>query len=207
MVLACFLLIVSLVAAAGTFAYSQYLKSVSAQKATALADAQASVDVSAVEDFVHFRDRFAAAKTLLDGHVVASHFFDLLEELTLANVRFSSLNFERVEDGTVTIKMSGIARSFNALAAQSSAFANEKQIKRAIFANIKVAENGTVSFSVSAELDPKLIAFTDEGLPAQTPAAPVPGTTTPVSATTTQSSSGPLGTTTQSMPPAAPLTP
>ncbi len=54
--------------------------------------------------------------------------------------------------------MNGVARSFNALAAQSNAFSDEKRIKRAIFSGITLDQkSGNVSFSLKAELDPALI--------------------------------------------------
>jgi hypothetical protein len=184
MALAVFLLIVSIVAAIGVFAYSEYLKSIAQQKNDALTAAQNSVNAAAVEDFVRFRDRFGVAESILDKHVEASNFFALLESLTLANVRFNSLKFDIKDDGTPTISMSGTAKSFNALAAQSSAFTGEKRIKRAIFANIKVADTGIVTFSLTADLDPKLLIFTAPDAPA---ASEVPASTTPVGVTATSS--------------------
>lgn len=67
-----------------------------------------------------------------------------------------------------------MARSFNALAAASNAFATDGRIKDAIFSNISVNKDSTVSFSLSAMLDPKLIIFEPSAAVSSfVPAAPV----------------------------------
>ena len=54
---------------------------------------------------------------------------------------------------------SGTAKSFNALAVISTTFATDNRIKEAIFSNIVVNKDNSVSFALSASLDPKLVAF------------------------------------------------
>lgn len=158
---------ISVLLALGVFAYQQYLQSARNAKADEVQKAQASIDTANVEDFIRTRNRFSAAGTLLDNHIVASNFFSVLESITLENVRFNSLDFKVGEDNETEIHMEGIARTFNALASQSSAFAAEKRIKRAIFSDIAVGEQNTVTFSLTAELDPRLISFTSKEIPMQ----------------------------------------
>ena len=55
--------------------------------------------------------------------------------------------------------MQGVARSFNALAAESAAFAQDKRIKRAIFSSITADKGGLVRFSLRAELEPKILVL------------------------------------------------
>lgn len=160
---------VSILSAGATFGYEQYLLSVREKKSAEVKNAQAQIDSSTVEEFIRTRDRFTAAKGLLDSHVAVSNFFDTLETLTLQTVRFNSLSFNLAEDRSAEIRMDGVARTFNALAAQSSAFANEKRIKRAIFSGITVNENKTVSFSLAADLDAKLLVLVPEEAPVPPP--------------------------------------
>src|SRR5690606_35233515 len=120
LVIAMFLLSLAVVGAAGVFLYERYLEGVAERKAVAVAQAQAQVNPDTVEDFIRTRDRFSSAKTILDNHVAVSQFFDLLEATTLQTVRFDDLSFTLAEDRTAEITMSGVARTFNALAAQSS---------------------------------------------------------------------------------------
>ncbi len=182
MFIAMFMFIFALVGSVGVFAYGAYLDNVLKVKAAELAATEASVDTETVEEFIQFRDRFSAAGEVLDGHIAASNFFDVLEKLTLVNVRFSALTFELGDDGLYRVEMAGTARTFNALAAQSRGFAEEKLIKRAIFANIETSQTGTVSFTMNAELDPSLLVFSVTGTP--TPVTPTTPSTTPASTST-----------------------
>lgn len=177
LVLSLFVLVVMVVGAGAVFGYGEYLKGVERAKSALLAAAEENINADSVESFVRARDRFAAAGGILDSHLELSNFFDLLESITLTNVRYNSFSFTMLPDGTGEITVSGTARSFNALAAQSAAFSSEKQIKRAIFSGIQVTESGTVSFSMTATLDSRLLEFTVEG-GTPPPAAPTTASTT-----------------------------
>lgn len=179
-ILALVLLGVSLAGALATFGYEFYLKSARDTKTAELTAAQQSVDMDAVEDFVRLRDRLVSVETILNEHVMLSEFFDTLEARTLQNVRFSRLSVSVGDDRTAEIETEGVARSFNALAAQSAALAGERRIKRAIFSDISVNTNGTVSFTLTATLDPRLITAGEvlPGIPDTS--VPVEGVETPV---------------------------
>lgn len=157
MIIGAFIALVAILVAGGVLAYELYLKTARDAKAAELQEAQRAVNIDTVENFIRLRDRLRAAETLLDQHVELSEFFDTLETRTLQSVRFSGVSIGVETDRSADIQMDGVARSFNALAAQSTQFAAEKRIKRAIFSNIAVKENGTVGFSLSATLDPRLI--------------------------------------------------
>lgn len=173
---------VAVVGAGVTFGYQKYNESVRDARKAKLQQAEQNINASAVEDFIRLRNRIRAARTMLDNHIYASQFFDVLEGITLQNVRFQSLIFSIADDRTAKIEMHGVARSFNALAAQSAAFASEKRIKRAIFSDITADKNGIVSFSLHADLDPKLLLRT--AVPAVAPGTEPPAvnvaTTTPI---------------------------
>lgn len=162
------------VAGAGAvYAYEAYLTGVKESKAARLAEAQGSVNSGSVETFVRSRDRFLLSQELLEGHVATSGFLDILERITLENVRYGSLSLLRLADGSAEVSLEGTAKSFNALAAQSAAFSKELKIRRAIFSDIQLDQDGTVSFTLSAEVDPEVFAFAlpDDGIVA--PPAPV----------------------------------
>ena len=170
MVIASIVLGIAVAAALGTFAYEFYLKQTLAERKAELKEAEAKISEDTVEEFVRLRDRFSSAEILINNHVAFSQFFETLEELTLASVRFSSLVAVVEEDRTVKVEMEGTARNFNALAAQSAAFAGEKNIKRAIFSGITLNEAGALEFTLSAELDPRMVLMEVGELPA----APAP---------------------------------
>lgn len=180
--------------AVGVFAYGEYLKTVEKSKAVTLSAAEESIGSTEVEDFVRSRDRFEAATGILDNHIQVSNFFDLLESITLVNVRYSNFTFGTLEDGTAEIQLSGEARSFNALAAQSAAFSSQKDIRRAIFSGIQVDDSGAVGFTIDAQVDAELLKYAVEGsaqvpseIPQNVPSAPAPAPT-PAVATSTPAS-------------------
>jgi hypothetical protein len=74
--------------------------------------------------------------------------------------------------------MAGVAKNFNALAAQSTAFANDKRFKRAIFSGFVLDQkDGTVKFEVKADVESSLVTETAASVAAP-PVQPV-GTSTP----------------------------
>lgn len=150
--------------AIGTFAYGKFLDQTLAHKQAQLSEAQSQVDENTIEEFVRLRDRLSSADGMLSNHVVLSRFFDTLEALTLQGVRFDDLKLVVAGDNTAQLEMSGSAKSFNALAAQSNALAGEKRIKRAIFSDITITGTKLVSFKMTADIDSKLILEGDAPL-------------------------------------------
>lgn len=182
---------ITLIASAAVYGYKYYLDQVATTKSAALTAAQNNVDQATLSQFIRLRDRFTSSKDILNKHVELSQFFDVLESITLQGVRFNSLDIAVNEDRTAQVTMSGTAKTFNALAAQSAAFAAEKRIKRAIFSSIDVnPKDGTVAFELKADLDPTLVEASTALAPAPVivPVVPV-ATTTPPAATTTPAAS------------------
>ncbi|MDB5195434.1 MAG: putative pilN [Parcubacteria group bacterium] len=164
--------IVALIGATGVFGYDYYLQGVAAKKAKDVAAAQHQIDQATVTEFIRLRDRFTAAKDILNNHIALSQLFDDLETLTLQGVQFHSLKIAVATDRKGTLSMDGTARTFNTLAAQSAAFASDKRIKRAIFSGINI-KGGLVTFTLNADIDPTLILGAAGSNPAvQAPAAP-----------------------------------
>jgi len=155
--IAFFLAGVALVASLGVFAYERYLTGARDTKAAELADAEQKISHDTVEEFIRLRNRLVSAETLMDEHVILSAFFSLLETLTIQRVRFESLALTVGDDRVAELKLTGVARNFNALAAESAALSAERTVKRAVFSNIKVGNDGFVGFSLSAILDSDVV--------------------------------------------------
>lgn len=167
---------ISVLLAAATFGYDFFLKQQLARKEAALAEAQARINTDTIEEFIRLRDRLSVGKELLDNHVRLTQFLTVLETATLQNVRFETMSLVVAGDRTATIEMTGTARSFNALAAQSTAFAAEKNIKRAIFSGIALTEDNAVTFSMTADIDAPLITEDVTAAVAAPAVVPVPST-------------------------------
>lgn len=167
------------VLAFGVFFYGRILDGSKAAKDAELASAQQAIDPATAENFVRLRNRLASSEALLEKHLSFSSFFSALERVLLASVRFSSLRLSVSDTGAAKIEGQGVAKSFNALAAASSALSKDGHIKDAIFSNIRVNKDGSVSFALSAALDSKIVAFSPPA------AAPRESAVEPSSATTT----------------------
>jgi Tfp pilus assembly protein PilN len=151
-------LVVVFVLAIGVFVYGRILSNTLVSKDADLAKAEKAIDPDTIQSFVQLRDRLVLSRTLLANHVKLSTFFTALEGLLPTNVRLASLHVT-VSDGLMTrIEGTGTAKSFNALAAASTALASDGRIKDVIFSAITVNKDATVSFSVSATLDPKIVS-------------------------------------------------
>ncbi len=162
--------------ALGVFFYGRILASEQAAKDAALQKAESSINPQTVTEFVRLRDRLSASKQLLDAHVAFSQFFTTLEQILPASVQFDDLEVSIGHGGTPTLKGTGTAKNFNALAAASNSFAQNGTIKDAIFSNIKINQDGTVAFAISATLDPKVIAYAPTAL-ASASTTPTAGST------------------------------
>ncbi len=172
------ILLLVFVMAIGVFVYGRILAVEQASKDKALADAVATIDAKTAEGFIRLHDRLVLGQSLLNQHVAFSGFFAALDTILPATVRFTSLHLTLNADGTVKVEGSGTAKSFNALAAASSAFATDGRIKDAIFSSIKVNKDNSVTFLLAATLDPKLITFNPTAAPAAVSPAPLTGTST-----------------------------
>ncbi|MFA6502778.1 MAG: hypothetical protein WCT45_00790 [Candidatus Paceibacterota bacterium] len=147
------------VLALGVFIYGRVLSATLASREAALAKAEAAIDPATVEGFVRLRNRITSGQALLNNHTMFSGFFASLETILPATVRFTLLHLSIDATGKARVEGTGVARSFNALAAASSAFATDGRIKDVIFSKISINRDGSVSFGISAALDPKLISF------------------------------------------------
>ena len=177
----------AVIAAAAVFGYQFFLDGVAKKKANDVVAAQGNIDQATVTSFIRLRDRFTASQGILANHVALSQFFDLLERVTVQGVQFHSLQITVTPDRTAKVTMTGSARSFNTLAAQSNMFSTDSQIKRAIFSGITL-RGGTVAFNLTAELAPSLVtarASAHGATPVVPASLPVTGTSTPAAATTT----------------------
>ena len=143
----------------GVFLYGRILASDKADKDAKIAAAQQSIDPRTIESFVRLRDRLVASQSLLDGHPAFTSFFSVLAKAMPASVRFTSLHLSFDLVGAPKVEGSGVAKSFNALAAASEAFATDGRIKDAIFSHLNVNKDDSVSFVLAATLDPRIISF------------------------------------------------
>lgn len=174
---------IALALAIGVFFYGRILAATQSAKDAALQSAEATINPAIAKNFVRLQNRLSSSETLLANHIALSGFFTALEALLPTTVRLTTLHLS-FHSGVVTLTGSGVAKSFNALAATSASFAADGRIKDAIFSNIVIrSKDNSVSFALTATLDPKLVAFSPVASTTST------ATSTPTSATASTTSS------------------
>ena len=164
-------LLIAFIMAIGVFAYGQILKNQQAAKDQQLAKAEQALDPTTVQGFLRLQHRLTYSKQELASHVAFSNFFTALGAVLPTTVRLSMLHLAIDQSGQATLDGAGVAKSFNALASLSNALAQDGRFKSAIFSKISIKPDSTVSFGISAIIDPKLIAFNPSASAAPTQTA------------------------------------
>lgn len=153
------LFIASILAAGAAFAYGALLNQQITQKSASLDKAQGAFDLPSIQDLLRIDSRMQSARAVMDKHVAPSGLFALLSDATLATVQFTSLDYVVASDGSAALTLEGQAKSFSDVALQSDSFGASKKLKDVIFSNIKVGNNGIVTFSVKATAVPNLLLY------------------------------------------------
>lgn len=173
------ILVIIFLMAIGVFVYGRILTNSLSAKDAQLKEEIAKIDQKTVTGFARLHDRLLSGKTLLKGHVAFSNFLASIGTLLPTTVRFTSLHLSFDSTGVPKIDGVGTARNFNALAVVSTTFATDGRIKDAIFSNIGIGKDGTVSFTLSGMLDPESVVFSPSSAPSSLDASETTSTPLP----------------------------
>ena len=143
----------SLAAAGGAYFYRAILVRDIEELSRSVARAEEIVSPALVSRLSAYEKRARAVKTLLDTHIVLSPVFDLLEALAISSVRFSDFEYSLGREGNAKLALSGEAKSYSALAAQSNLLGKSEYIKEPIFSNFALNTIGNVTFDFSAGVE------------------------------------------------------
>lgn len=151
--------IVALLVSGGVFLYGQYLSSQLTHQQSVLSSIQKKLGQTTISEFLRTSAQLSAASTLLNQHVTTSRLFDFLEAKTVKDVQLISLEVGKQKNKT-TLKITGVARDFNALVAESRIFLQSTDLSGVAFSNISPdAEQGRgIDFSVTAIINPTIIS-------------------------------------------------
>lgn len=143
----------SLATAGGTYFYRAILIRNIEELSRSVARAEEIVSPALVGRLNAYDKRSRVVKTLLDKHSVLSPIFELLEALAISSVRFSDFEYSSGREENAKLSLSGEAKSYSALAAQSNLLGKNEDIKEPIFSNFALNTIGNVTFNFSAGLD------------------------------------------------------
>ncbi|MDO8564710.1 MAG: hypothetical protein Q7R88_01820 [bacterium] len=151
--------VVAVALSATLFFYKGYLVRSIGNMDEALVAARKSFEPEFVDAAGRLNARIESAKKLLVTHRALSPLFDLLENKTIENVRFTDFIFDASNERTPAVSMTGLAKSFNAVALQSDVFGSEPSFRDPVFANFTLNDRGEIVFNFKANVDPEFILY------------------------------------------------
>lgn len=156
-----FLLLVASLGASGIlYFYQQHLASAIQKKQATIRDQSQAFDPALVREYTRTASRIDAARVILDRHNAMTFAFTLLEQITLKKVQYDSMTLVYNGDGSsLDLNLSGVARNYKVLALQSDVYGSNQFVREPTVSGLKSQENGNVSFTMTARLDPRLISY------------------------------------------------
>ena len=156
------ILVVSILGWLAAFTYKSLVEKDVHDQEVFLTKAKESFDPSLLSVFENLDRRLRTADDLLGAHSDLNPLFVLLDKITLKNVRYTYFSY--VNNGSAAaVKISGEAVDFPAIALLALEFNKDGRFKNPIFSNLGVEKTGEVTFDVSFNIDPTLVAFVTKG--------------------------------------------
>ncbi|HLP43964.1 MAG TPA: hypothetical protein VK145_01680 [Candidatus Nanoarchaeia archaeon] len=195
------LVLILLVGAAwgGLYFYRSSITQSNEAKRAQIEAAVKNFEPELTKELTILKARVDAGKTLMSNHIAFSEFLELLGATTVQTVQFTDFGFATGDSGKIEVNLKGQARSYNAIAFQSDVFSRVKQFIAPVFSGLVLDEKGNLNFSVSFELDPSTVKYSD--LFAAAPLSlPVEVATTTTATTTPSGTTSPARTGTSTNP-------
>ncbi len=159
-VIAFLLLVIMGVASGGLFLYKNYLINQKEVLSTSLGKVRNSFEKDTIDELELYDKRVSASKQILGNHIVFSPMFALLGTLTLPQVQYTQFSQDTAA-GAFSVKMSGIAEDYKAIALQADVFntAKGRSFKNVVFSNLTKDKNNRVAFNIEFTVDPELLSY------------------------------------------------
>jgi len=150
----------TLVFGVGVFVYKLSVEREINSQLDQLQKAKSEFDVNFIKEATRLNTKITAVKTLIDKHQAPSAVFDLLQETTLATVRFNSFKYSTDKTkGTIAIDASGVGLGYPSIVLQSDEFGKTGALKDVVFSSVQPNESGLVSFSFKSAVDPSIVLY------------------------------------------------
>mgnify|MGYP001558814490 FL=1 len=144
----------------GLHMYKNYLNNSIAQLGKSIEGQKASFEIPTVNEVTGFSEKISVAEKLLTGHKAFSNILDFLQDFTMKDVRFDSLNYSSADAGWPMLTLSGTTKSYGRLAAQIQALEKYNQVKQVSVSGLSSDAMGMVKFNLKIILDPAILAYT-----------------------------------------------
>ncbi len=161
--------IISIAAVGGAYFWKSYLISANAQYKIDLAKMEETFNTDSITKLKARNIQIDSAKRLVSNHVAFSRIFDIIQNLTISDVRFLSMDFKggAGNDSTFNISMKGQGKTMAAVAFQSDVLADlatygvSDVVSNAVLSSPTEEQNGSVTFSFSADISRSKILYKD----------------------------------------------
>ena len=176
MTIAVIVFVLSLAAIGGAYLWKGYLKQTQQEYKVALAERERQFDIGLIERLKQIETQINTSKQLLANHIALSQAFDIISRMTIANVRFLSMDLSMPAGGKggINVSMKGYGTSLQAVAFQSdvlgqlSLYGLSRDIRNPIVSDPTLDPNGSVNFGFSAALDPGSLSYKESLVPDDT---------------------------------------
>lgn len=183
--MATFLLLLAALGASGIlYFYKQHLTAAIEEKGQTIEQQSQAFEPALVKEYTRTATRIDAAQKVLDQHNAMTFAFSLLEQITLRKVQYSSMTLVYNGEGSsLDLNLIGNARTYKVLALQSDVYGSNQFVREPTVTDLRALDNGTVGFTLSAKLDPRLISYrlgVEQGAYTDSAQQAAPTPTTPV---------------------------
>ncbi len=150
----------TLVFGGGLFIYKISVEREIASQLDQLKKVKSEFDVNFIKEATRLNTKINAVKILIDKHQAPSAVFELLQETTLATVRFNNFKYSTDKTkGNINIDASGVGLGYPSIVLQSDEFGKTGALKDVVFSSVQPSESGLVSFSFKSGIDPTLVLY------------------------------------------------
>lgn len=161
------IIVATVLFSAGLFLFRLTLeKSIEDQYST-LEKVKQSFEPTFISQATRLNKRITSSVKILDNHLAPSAIFELLEEFTLQTISFKTFEFSDNVDGKIIVKGGGEGDSFASVVLQSDEFGKSGYMRDVLFSDLQPNAAGNVNFEFEATLDPQLILYAKELVPAK----------------------------------------
>jgi len=151
--------VTTIIISVGVFGYQKYLEGQIKAMDTDLAAARQALEPDLIKELTRTNNRFVAADQIISKHEIVSGFFNLLENITLQSISYSSLSYKANDAGVIEVNMKGFARSYASVALQAQIYGESKFVRDSIFSDLDLNDVGDVTFTLKAQIDPLAVSY------------------------------------------------
>ncbi|MDE2037743.1 MAG: hypothetical protein KGI69_00765 [Patescibacteria group bacterium] len=182
MIIAVVLFVCSLLSVGAAYGWKQYLLSDQVTLKSELAAREQQFNVDLIEQLKTSSVKISLVQNLLAQHLAVSKLFGIISALTAQSIRFTSLDVvaPKSPGGDLAVSLSGYGQNLSAVAFQSDVLGKldqyglRKIVKNPILSNPSLDAAGTVSFSLTASVDPSSLSYESSLQPAAPAASSTP---------------------------------